>query len=58
MPLILRIWKKIVENFWKQKLIRLPQDIFNLNFSEIEKMDGWGNQSINNLKYSINIRKI
>ena len=49
--------KKIVENFWKQKLIRLPQDIFNLNFSEIEKMDGWGNQSINNLKYSINIRK-
>ena len=24
--------KKIVENFWNLKLIRLPQDIFNLPF--------------------------
>ena len=49
--------KKIVENFWKIKLIRLPQDIFDLNFDKIEKMDGWGNQSVNNLKYSIEQRK-
>ncbi len=49
--------KKIVENFWKIKLIRLPQDIFDLNFDKVEKMDGWGNQSVNNLKYSIEQRK-
>ena len=24
--------KKIVENFWKLKMIRLPQDIFVLNY--------------------------
>ena len=50
--------KKIVENFWKIKLIRLPQDIFNLDFKKIESLDGWGAQSANNLKYSINEKKI
>ena len=45
--------KKIVENFWKLKLIRLPQDIFNLNFKKIESLDGWGKQSVVNLKYAI-----
>ncbi len=45
--------KKIVENFWKFKLIRLPQDIFNLNFKKIESLDGWGKQSVANLKYAI-----
>ena len=45
--------KKIVENFWKLKLIRLPQDIFNLNFKKIESLDGWGKQSVLNLKYAI-----
>ncbi len=49
--------KKIVENFWKLKLIRLPQDIFNLNFNKIEKLDGWGRQSVLNLKFSIESRK-
>ena len=49
--------KKIVENFWKIKLVRLPQDIFNLDFKKIELLDGWGAQSVNNLKYSINERK-
>ncbi len=49
--------KKIVENFWNLKLIKLPQDIFNLDFDRIEKLDGWGRQSVSNLKYSINLRK-
>ena len=49
--------KKIVENFWKLKLLRLPQDIFNLKYDKIEKQDGWGRQSIANLKYSIDSRK-
>jgi DNA ligase (NAD+) len=49
--------KKIVENFWKLNLIRLPQDIFNLDFKKIENLDGWGKQSMENLKYSIYQRK-
>ncbi len=49
--------KKIVENFWNLKLIRLPQDIFNLDYSKIEKMEGWGRQSIANLKYSIDSKR-
>ena len=38
--------KKIVENFWYKNLIKLPQDIFNLDFKEIEKLEGWGRQSV------------
>ena len=49
--------KKIVENFWDLKIIRLPQDIFNLNYDKIENLDGWGKLSASNLKYSIDLRK-
>ncbi len=49
--------KKIVVNFWNLNLIRFPQDIFNLNYSEIKKLDGWGKLSAANLKYSIETRK-
>ena len=49
--------KKIIENFWNLKLIKFPQDIFKLDFNKIEDMDGWGKQSVLNLKYSINLRK-
>ena len=49
--------KKIVENFWNLNLIKLPQDIFNLDFKKIENLEGWGRQSMENLKYSINQRK-
>ncbi len=49
--------KKIVENFWKLKIIRLPQDIFKLDYDKIEKLDGWGKLSVENLKYSINQKK-
>jgi len=49
--------KKIVENFWSKKLIKFPQDIFNLNYKKIEKLEGWGKQSVSNLKYSIEEKK-
>ena len=49
--------KKIVKNFWDLKLIRLPQDIFNLDYSKIKNFEGWGIQSVSNLKYSIDQRK-
>ena len=49
--------KKIVEGFWKLKLIKLPQDIFKLDYNKIVKLDGWGKLSVENLKYSINQKK-
>ena len=49
--------KKIVEEFWKLKLIRLPQDIFKLKYDKVEKLEGWGKLSVENLKYSINQKK-
>ena len=49
--------KKVVENFWSLNLIRLPQDLFKLDFNKIENLEGWGKQSALNLKYSINKSK-
>ena len=49
--------KKIVENFWKLELLKFPQDIFKLDFKKIEKLEGWGQQSMENLKYSINQKR-
>jgi DNA ligase (NAD+) len=49
--------KKIVENFWKLNLIKFPQDIFNLDYTKIEKLEGWGKLSVENLKYSIDEKK-
>ncbi len=49
--------KKIIEGFWKLKLIKFPQDIFKLNYKKIEKLDGWGSLSVENLKYSVNQKK-
>ena len=49
--------KKIVENFWKLKFIKFPDDIFKLDYSKIEKLEGWGQLSVQNLKYSINQKK-
>jgi len=45
--------KKIVGNFWNLKLVRLPQDIFQLNYDKIEELEGWGKLSVANLKFSI-----
>ena len=45
--------KKVVEKFWELKFIKLPQDIYNLNYQKISSLDGWGLQSVSNLKFSI-----
>ena len=45
--------KKIVEKFWELKLVKFPQDIFNLDFEKIKELDGWGELSVSNLKYAI-----
>jgi DNA ligase (NAD+) len=49
--------KKIVEKFWNLKLIRFPQDIFKLDYKKVENLDGWGKQSVNNLKFAIEEKK-
>ena len=49
--------KRVVEIFWEKGLIRFPQDIFKLDYIKIEKLDGWGFQSVSNLKYFINKSK-
>ncbi len=49
--------KRVVEKFWEKKLIRYPQDIFKLDYKKISSLDGWGMQSVSNLKYSIDKSK-
>ena len=49
--------KKVVENFWDLELIRFPQDIYNLDYVKILNLEGWGNLSVSNLKYSIDKSK-
>ena len=39
------------------KFVRLPQDIFNIDYDKIKSLDGWGEQSVNNLKYSIDQKR-
>jgi len=49
--------KKVVEKFWDLKFIRMPQDIFKLDYERIGNLDGWGKLSVSNLKYAINNSK-
>ena len=49
--------KKVIEKFWDLKFIKFPDDIFNLNFQSISSLEGWGTQSAENLKNSINKSK-
>ena len=46
--------KKVVEQFWDLNLIKEPSNIYSLDFKKIEKLEGWGSTSINNLKKAIN----
>jgi len=45
--------KKVIEQFWELGLIKAPSDIFDLNYDQIKKLEGWGELSINNLKKAI-----
>ena len=46
-----------MEKFWDLNLIRFPQDIYNLDYKKISNLEGWGNLSVSNLKYSIDQSK-
>ena len=45
--------KKVIDQFCDLNLIHYPYDIFNLNHKKIESLDGWGVQSVKNLKKAI-----
>ena len=45
--------KKVIEQFWDLRLIKEPANIFELDYNKIEKLEGWGELSINNLKKAI-----
>ncbi len=49
--------KKIVEKFWELRLVRYPQDIFKLNYNKVKNLEGWGEQSVSNLRFSIEEKK-
>jgi DNA ligase (NAD+) len=42
--------KKVIDQFWELKLIKEPSDIFNLDYSKISNLEGWGQLSAENLK--------
>ena len=37
--------EKNIENFWKLKLIKFPQDIFKLDYEKIKNLEAWGKLS-------------
>ena len=49
--------KKVIEQFWNLNLIKEPKNIFNLDYKKIEKLEGWGKLSINNLKEAIDLSR-
>ncbi len=49
--------KKVIDAFWELKFVKTPADIFNLDYKKIEKLEGWGNLSVNNLQNAINKSK-
>ncbi len=50
--------KKVIDQFWDLKMVRKPSDIFKINYNKIEKLEGWGELSINNLKKAIDKSRI
>jgi DNA ligase (NAD+) len=50
---------KHIENFWQDGLIKTPADIFSLpeKIKESGKREGWGDQSLENLKNALEERK-
>ena len=45
--------KRVIDQFWDLGLVKEPADIFLLNYNKIQKLEGWGQLSIDNLKKAI-----
>ena len=50
--------KKVIEQFWDLNFIKIPSDIFQLNYNKIKNLEGWGNLSIKNLNNAVDKAKI
>jgi DNA ligase (NAD+) len=48
---------KHIAEFWEDKLIKTPADIFRLDFEAIAKREGWGEQSAKKLADAIDARR-
>ena len=48
---------KHIAEFWEEKLIRTPADIFRLDFDKIGTREGWGETSIRKLRQAIDTRR-
>jgi DNA ligase (NAD+) len=48
---------KHIAEFWEDKLIKTPADIFRLDFDAIAKREGWGEQSAKKLEDAIDARR-
>tara|TARA_B100000579_G_scaffold125978_1_gene101599 strand:+ start:4743 stop:6779 length:2037 start_codon:yes stop_codon:yes gene_type:complete len=49
--------KKVIDQFWDLKLLQTPADIFKIDYTKINELEGWGSLSIENLKKAINKAK-
>ena len=45
--------KKVIDQLWNLKIIKEPSDIFELDYSKIKALEGWGELSIKNLNVAI-----
>ena len=50
--------KKVIEQLWDLGLIKAPANIFDLDFIKLQKLEGWGDLSIDNLKKAITKSKL
>jgi len=49
--------KKVIDQFWDLRLIKIPSDIFKLDYNKISNLEGWADVSIKNLKNAIDKAK-
>jgi DNA ligase (NAD+) len=49
--------KKVIDQFWDLKFIKIPSDIFKLNYNKIKNLEGWADLSIKNLEKAIDKAK-
>ena len=49
--------EKHVQEFWEDKLVRAPADIFRLKVADLEAREGWGKASAQKLIAAINSRR-
>ncbi len=50
--------KKVIDQLWDLKIIKIPADIFKLDYDKIRNLEGWGNLSIENLKKAITTARV